>query len=270
MDENPTMQMVRRIALPLLIGALVVLAGCAGGLDTTPTGETDATDVSTPTEEQPTFAEKFMNGDGTLKDEVGNDDLGDVHHAGSVQNLDSYSFRLTDVTHNPETGETKTYTERYQSDGASALFERHSRNVDAMQIQYLDSTSDRRFIRNKEYGEVKETFETELDSIHRTGHAWLGGSLDITVFEFDGYTEMNGETVAEFTATGVDDRATDEFEIESVGSVEGSMFIDEHGIVHEATIEMTNGDGETVWTHDFRISNIGTATVEEPDWTLDA
>lgn len=132
-----------------------------------------------------------------------------------------------------------------------------------------------------EVGEVKDTYTTSNSSLaafrdHLVNTSEIDGWLANVSFEETGTVTRDDETLLRYNATEVDDREaffyTTEFStIDSVESVDSTLLIDEEGIIRSfnVTVTYTFADQTRNGTISYRVTDIDSTTVEEPDW-LDA
>lgn len=92
-------------------------------------------------------------------------------------------------------------------------------------------------------------------------------------FEEAGTVTHNGDTLYRYNATDVDDPEaffySSEFSmIDAVESVDSTLLVDEEGIIRSFNVTVTySSDGETqAGMMSYRITDIDSTTVEEPDW----
>lgn len=132
-----------------------------------------------------------------------------------------------------------------------------------------------------EVGEIEDTYVTSNSSLaafrdHLVNTSEIDVWLANVSFEQTGTVTRDDEILLRYNATEVDDReaffyTTDFSTIDSVESVDSTLLVDEEGIIRSFNVTVTyTFAGQTQdGTISYRVTDIDSTTVEEPDW-LDA
>ena len=95
----------------------------------------------------------------------------------------------------------------------------------------------------------------------------IGDAIDAGNWTATGVTEHDGTDLIRFEAVEIEVPVVDD--PDATVEASGELLVDEYGVVHHAEIYTeVEADGETVeYGIEVTLSEIGSTTVEEPDWT---
>lgn len=288
-----TARSVPRIALVVLVVALVALAGCSsdGGTTTSP-GDT-TTDAPTTETMEPTTTtttEDGMNGGTTTTEQMGpggsvTDGFAEALEAagsftsearinlqttqqGQEVNVTIDQIMYVDITN--EVGLMNQTISGLFGQGSTILTESYTSGDET----YQRSVSP--FQEGPQYSYATEPYtNTSVTPVNFSQASGQQSYIDQGItWTNEGSTTYEGMQVTRYTAEGVEnfpnlDTVTGQ-SIESVDSVSAELLIDDNKIVRllQWDISGTNEQGNDVsLSLTFEISNVGSTTVEEPAWT---
>jgi hypothetical protein len=272
--------MRKRVVATLAVTLLVALAGCTGGLSG---GEGTTTDAGTDSGEaaldsNTATVTSFAYPAGATPSGIENvTTLLDAHgaalsgssvtlsgtkgfSAGGSQNSASAGIEYT-IEHEADSNETltrivggdsgDTFTS-YLTDGTAAYRVNGSAGV--------------------EYGAASTAVDapyadTAPDSF--TGRALLRTILGSGEYNATDVVDRNGTELVRYDLETVVSTPDAKLNIGSDTEVEGTVFVDSDGVIHEATFSATSGSDEGFsfgYEASATFSEIGSTTVEEPDW----
>jgi|GEM_PF-3241618 hypothetical protein len=96
---------------------------------------------------------------------------------------------------------------------------------------------------------------------------------DGLVWEANGTTTVDGDTVTEYTLAGLEDQNSfTESPRATLTGISGTLYVDDDDVVRQfsLTYEAESRAGTSTSQQQFRLSELGSTTVEEPDWTSGA
>jgi hypothetical protein len=278
---------LRRAAAPVAVALILLLAGCAGaggGGDASPnssdvTDEDPVTNTSETTENtteednteqvEGDFADKFSTEDEELREEIDGYDLTMAHERALVDTYESFTVD----------GEVDWDGQFYWDEGHSIWgaedangFVHYERVSDAPGEQvwsYFQSVGADESKRIKtDNGTRTLDDRTAIDNTAVGGEDVIATDLSSANYEFNGYTDDNGTTVAVFEATEATDDLSDDRLEGSADSVEGEMWISEPGVIRKSELTAYSGD-EVVYESEFRVTNINSTETQPPSWAED-
>jgi len=261
--------MHRRVMVALSLAVLVGLAGCAGTLSDgtgTETSDEQALESETATVSSFSYPEgaepSGITSVDTLLDEhesalegtsvtlVGNHSFGVA--AGNQSDDADFSY---EVAHDPDSDRTLTTIE--QGNGNLTAY------VDG-DTQYYRTVSEN----GTEYGTAapdERVSDTGPESY--TGRTLLRGILGSGEYNATDVVSRNGTELVVYELEELTSTPDNTFDFGVVSSADATVYVDSDGIVHEATMEITTGEGLSfTYNSNVQFEDVGSTTVEEPAW----
>lgn len=269
--------MNRSVILTVLLGLMVVLAGCNGGLTgdgTTTTGD-DLTQTPTP-EPQP----YTQSGDELSASTLVTD------HEAAIRAAETFTNRLT-ISIDTENGSlvlnTTTRVDLARNVGLEnnrLLFEEFILDSTVYTTGTSSFARDSFESNDTEFTEYSKGSEPYDSNDPEPVNATESMQLDIIVDAVDGATwtqvgleQYDGVSVTRYEAKGVDSFRDLRDDIDpaannTITNAEAVLLIDQNGIVRfiEITFEVDGDDGAGKLVYRSEITDIGSTTVSEPDW----
>lgn len=250
--------MSNRVAA-LAVVALVLLAGCNGGL---PGGSADeeSTDL-------PPVAEQSW----TDENESVDYERLQRSHANAITNASSFEYTQNSSTASGREETTRVLVDR---DAETALFEAITSQDDSERVQntyVADGTAYSRSGTDSEYqytsqNVTSEEFEQFVDQ--QSQLRTTGGVFDALEFEYvgaeDGAYRFEADSIASSDATS--------FDADNVTESSSTLVVDGDGYVRTLSLTLTidQGDGEQTASLSFSTTGVNETSVEEPSWTDEA
>lgn len=260
----------RKLVVAVVLVALVTLAGCTSGPSGDSSGDdrtTAATDVASTT--TTATLDDLTYPDGASDEAVENatalaeSHVSTIADRGYVVEIDvSHSFDGESgtstyiVEHDAETGETYERSSAYGGERAlayangSGVYEKRGTDDVAYEVRRTETGDDL----------ARSDIVTAVRPLLRAGE-----------FEDPRVASWKDRTLVEYR---LDDVANDTrlFDPETVTNASGSVFVDEQGVVHRVSVNVTQRvDGTEQRTQfEYRVSKLGDVDVEKPDWVSEA
>lgn len=254
--------MNRRYVAPLLLAALVVLAGCGGGGGGTGGGDT-ATTTEAPTTEAPTTTpeptvETVAYPDGLSAEGYANDTAAMATFRTALASGPSYTTRM-----NVEAGGvTQTLLARTNPSAQRSYAETQRNGSVTYELYYANGTQSLRDASGSEtrYGSTNATFDGVIMGYN--GGQFLQ-QLTLLDLEAASVERVDGRTIITYDVTGPRSSET------GAESASGRVQVTTEGqlVAFEYTVVSQQGQELSV---DWVQSNVGSTTVSEPDWLSNA
>ncbi|PSP56753.1 hypothetical protein BRC82_01370 [Halobacteriales archaeon QS_1_67_19] len=251
--------MKRTALLMVAVGCLVALAGCSGAISDV--GDTTTDDATTDDVEYPAGVSE-------------NDTNVSALTAAHDRQLENRSFTLeVNSTVNASTGnQTITMTAAVGPDRDQVLVNGSARNQQVSAYMTDEKRYTRLTVGDREpqYRVTERTpDQMQLFSGSFAGTTYLDRFAAEANFTPTDVRTVDGTTLIVLEADG--SNATDT-ERANVTDYEATLLVDEDGVVHSATVDVSAArDGQQIRTRfSMNVSAIGETTVEEPDWLDEA
>lgn len=226
---------MRRSLIAVLVTALVATAGCTGAIDPGASGGGDGgapadADFGPPAINQSTFE----------------------NHASTIREAGSFTIDAT--LNSPDSGTDLHGRVSYEASRAVLTTDAGGRT------RTVYATESKRFTKVSGNGDTQyqtREMQTQFDQL-------LLGSLVPTsaTFERTGYDTVDGETVAVYEAVSLPD---DFSNVPSDADGSATLSLTESGVIKRVEWSATGPDGAE-FSAEITVSDVGSTTVEEPDW----
>jgi flagellin FlaB len=249
----------RRVAVSVVLAALVVAAGCAAGPLSDATG---ADPTSSPSLDDVSFPP------GTTNETVEN---GSALAAATTDALSSsgYVVELGASRSTPQQSRNSTFVVRRDAQTGELVKRSVSESGDesTRQFAYVNDsgTYQKRGTENPSY----DVYPDQTSDDQATGEI---ASASETLVPMGDWTDpsivsRDGETLLEYDLAGISADA-EIVRSETVTDASGTLLVDQQGVVHRATVDVNQEvDGDTVEAeYTYRVRELGDVAVEKPDW----
>ncbi len=301
---------LRRGLLVVAVALLVAVAGCSGpsggatptasetanGTENATTTPTPSTDTPTPAEttpEQPTETETEtesapdLEANGTGADLDG-EELNDATRT-AVEDAGSYTHQSLFLTAS-QTQRGQAVTRRTSTTQVDLEAEQGLRvselSVDSPQSTQNSSTTvytegntsyQQRITSEGTNYSTQEGEPTGFGGINPVNTSGFSQNLtfvtDGLVWEENDTTTVDGDTVTEYTLAGLEDQdAFTEGTRATLTDISGTLYVDDDDVVRQVSLayEAESRAGTSTTQIQLTLSEIGSTTVEEPEWTSEA
>jgi hypothetical protein len=247
----------------LAVVALVLLAGCSGGV----TGDGSSSGDADPTETIPDVSEQQW---ANAEQRVDFETLWSVH-ADALANESAYEFSSSQSS---ETGTSTESTVAVDRDAERMRFTTTSSQGEGEQTRatyvaggevytHSDINGESRYMVQNTTWEEVEQFVAEQSGIGNTGGVSAALEWEHVGVE-DGQYRFEADSIVASNETS--------FDAENVVESSGTLVVDETGYVAEFSIALTieTENGEEAASVSYSTTGVGETTVEEPSWTDEA
>jgi flagellin FlaA/flagellin FlaB len=258
------------VAITIVIAALVAVAGCTSGMLEDPSGTNEdpsGTDSST----NKTLDDLSLP-DGTSEEAVENGSALAAAHTSALSET-GYTVEVTALLSSGQESENSTYVVRRDTE-TGELYQRvvqESGGDEQRRFAYANATAtyEKRGTDSPSYDVNRDTTSDDqatnnvvnaVETLVPAGN-WTDPSV----------VSVDGQTLVEYDFAGIPSDA-EFFQPETVTNASGSLLVDQQGVVHRVTLNVTQErDGTVSETDiDYRVAELGDVSVEKPDWVSTA
>lgn len=260
----------RSVAITIVIVALVAVAGCTSGMleDPSDTNEDPSgTDSSTnKTLDDISFP------DGANDESVENGSALAAAHTSALSET-GYAVEVSALLSSGQESENSTYVVRRDAE-TGELYQRvvrESGGNEQRRFAYANETAT-----YQKRGADSPSYQVNGDTTSDDQATNNVVNVVETLVPAGNWTDpsvvsMDGQTLVEYDLDGVSSDAQF-FQPDTVTNASGSLLVDQQGVVHRVTLNVTQErDGTTSETDiDYRVTKLGDVAVEKPDWVSTA
>lgn len=210
--------------------------------------------------------------DGVTKDGVQDPQAAAAAHEASLSDV-SYTLELRGET-DVENGDSFTLDQTVRSDGQGTILisaERTGPGAFSIEIWTNGSAGYRKIDRGDD--PIYETTDSGAVSDRAAATTTIQQLLDAGNFQPTDVRTEDGEQLVVLTTNSPADDAADALGVESVSSFSGNVTVDSDGQVHSMDVEFTATDarsGQFTQRLSGEVTDVGSTTVERPEWVSEA